>query len=471
MLNQRHLKEVVLIRLGSELDLSVTEQLFDQSLKALNEGGPAPLNLKGDNVLLPPAANEKIRDKLREVKQKSKEYRALIAGLSSEDQTLSKETLSQLQAANLAVHIASNQAVTLFVAESRSKIDRMLSVEMVIAAIIALLLVILSLFTRRAFRRLELGLGEAKEVTIQMASGDLRSEMLMEGEDEVGCLAETLNEAIGGLRTLIADVASNVQALEQVGDSISTVSDSIEGRASSTSEDANEVAGAVAHLDDMLQTIASAMEEMHVATEEISRSVTRTADTTANSSRRVLQTREVMSALEKDSETISSVVVFIQKIAGKTKLLALNATIEAARAGEVGQGFGVVAEEVKGLADATAKASDEITQHIERLQQGARRVAASLESLGGLIFELDEYQGSMAAAIMQQTTTVAEISNQLQEGAGLSQIINAKTSALATSAESAKEDARNAAEAATTLEDTSTVLQARMAKFEVGGLR
>ncbi len=115
------------------------------------------------------------------------------------------------------------------------------------------------------------------------------------------------------------------------------------------------------------------------------------------------------------AESMSGIVGLIEGITGQINLLALNPTIEAARAGEVGKGFAVVATEVKGLASQAKQATDKIVTEIEALNVISSDVIGALSSIDLAIRQVNEFVGSTAAAVEEQSAVTSEIASNMQK--------------------------------------------------------
>jgi methyl-accepting chemotaxis protein len=113
----------------------------------------------------------------------------------------------------------------------------------------------------------------------------------------------------------------------------------------------------------------------------------------------------------------------IQAIAAQTSMLALNATIEAARAGEAGRGFAVVANEVKDLSRETAEATDNVISRVQAIQQDADGAVRAIAEIGEIIQQINSFQGSIAAAVEEQSVTADSISASIREAQTVTQEI------------------------------------------------
>ena len=122
-------------------------------------------------------------------------------------------------------------------------------------------------------------------------------------------------------------------------------------------------------------------------------------------------------ALSEHAQSIESILGLIRSIAGQTNLLALNATIEAARAGDAGRGFAVVAQEVKSLANQTARATDDIAAKIAAIQSATAATVATNAGIKSTVAEVQQSAERIRHAMEAQAQTVSAITAAVDEAA------------------------------------------------------
>jgi methyl-accepting chemotaxis protein len=300
-----------------------------------------------------------------------------------------------------------------------------------------------------------------------MAVGDLTVRANVHSKDEVGQMAGSLARAQQGVRDAIGALSSNADNLAASADELSNVSVQIARSAESASSQANVVSAASEEVSRNVQTVSAGSEEMGSAIREISQSANDAAGVASQAVSAAAATNATVAKLGESSTEIGNVVKVITSIAEQTNLLALNATIEAARAGEAGKGFAVVANEVKDLAQETAKATEDISKRVEAIQADTDSAVSAIEQISGIIAQINDYQMTIASAVEEQTATTNEMNRSISEAAQSSSQIAHNISGVADATQRTTGNATDASRAAERLTAMSAELRSLVGRFRI----
>jgi methyl-accepting chemotaxis protein len=303
----------------------------------------------------------------------------------------------------------------------------------------------------QAMNELVDSLGERAKLAEAIANGNLTNKVTLASDRDV--LGKALLDMTGQLNRVLGRVSEAVSEVSQSAEQLSSASESLSQGATEQAASLEEIGSSMTEIGSQTQTNAGNAQQAN-------RLAIATRESAEHGATQMNQLMTSIHGISTSSREVSKVIKVIDDIAFQTNLLALNAAVEAARAGRHGKGFAVVADEVRNLAARSAKAAKETSEMIEgsirQVTEGtdvAGKTSAALTEIVGAAVKVADLLGDIAAASSEQAQGISQVSQ------GLTQI-NAVTQRSTASAE-------ETASAAEELRGQAGVLREVVSKFKL----
>ena len=301
--------------------------------------------------------------------------------------------------------------------------------------------------------------------------GDLTQRIEIRRMDEIGELAQHVNQFLSQMQSMLGSVIAHSEQLASQAELANQLSQQASQQVEAQQNDVNQIATAIHEMSATAAEVASHAELTATASQGSATAcqdgqlvIEKNRSAIVDLAEQVSSASEVILELESNTQSINQILSTIQEIAEQTNLLALNAAIEAARAGEQGRGFAVVADEVRVLSQRTHGSTEEIRNMIETLQNNtklavtgmqastsladtsvdyAQQASQSLHTITSAINEINDMALQIASAAEEQRAVSEDISRNTQGIKDASDMLSSQTIQSSDSANNMRDSAEN----------------------------
>ena len=345
------------------------------------------------------------------------------------------------------------------------------------------LYIVISIASTMVINRLLYPLQTLSEALTQLAQGrgDLTQRIDITRMDEIGKLAELVNQFLSQMQSMLKGVVEHSHDLNNHAEKANQLATQSSIRVENQQNDINQIATAIhemsataAEVASHAELTASASQASATACNDGQEVIQQNRDAITRLATQVEDAANVIRELENNAQSINQILSTIQGIAEQTNLLALNAAIEAARAGEQGRGFAVVADEVRVLSQRTHGSTEEIRVMIDTLQKNTEHAVDSMttstqlaENSVGFAEQAHDSLSKITQAISEINDMALQIASAAEEQRAVSEDISRNTQGIKDASDDLAQQAESSRNSSNEMSSAAESMRRDVERFKV----